>query len=90
MIVPFKLVLATGALIALPFAVPADESVDQQPPNPVEVKNSAPATQGNDEFRQEANWNFAELQYVTMGGERRNVAARRITKMWLLRGDDGV
>lgn len=93
MIVPFKLVVAAGAIAALPFAVPVDLSEAQSPTAPaaevVEDVAVARSAVANDDFRQEATWNFAELQYTSTNGEKRTVSARRITKLWLLKGAEG-
>lgn len=86
MIVSFKLLLVGGAIAALPFAI-AENSTSIQANE--QVAATAPQDPVVEGFRQEATWNFAELEYVTHDGTTRRFPARRITKLWVLRRSDG-
>lgn len=81
MIAALKLALAGGLLAA---AVPMlAVSEPQQDPQAATTQDPA------DSFRQESTWNFALLQYTDVNGSTVEVAARLVTKIWLLKSPEG-
>ncbi|MFO1054168.1 MAG: hypothetical protein U1F36_18275 [Planctomycetota bacterium] len=43
----------------------------------------------NDPFYQESTWSFTILQYTNSRGDLVEIPARNITKLWLLKDEDG-
>ncbi len=83
MIASLKFLIAGGALAAVvPLLAMQDAQRTQQGAQANQVAKTDP-------FHQESVWSFTVLQYTNARGDVIEVPARNLTKIWLLRDEDG-